>query len=332
MIKPWLWFPPQFSHALSGIGVQAAAYLADDWESDPDCRWKPFRWNGLEFKNRLGIAGGLDKNADFVEAWQKLGAGFIEVGTITSRPQGPNPGKIIDRDNSQLALWNRMGFPSKGSHLVWEQIRFLEKRVPLFVNIGKNRDTPHDKALHDYLELTEKFRAVSDVIVVNISSPNTPGLRQLGQAEELKKWIGPVVKKSIYTPILLKLSPDMEPEALHETVRTAIGEGVLGFVVSNTTLQRTQDSPFPKEGGVSGAPLSELSKIALQRVLDACGSDRTSMLIVNCGGVMTESDVFDRLRLGADLVQAYSALVFSGPGFLKDVALEWKRLNRDDLG
>lgn len=330
MIKPWLWLPASISHRLSSVGVELASYLADDWENNPKCTWKPFRWNGLEFKNRLGIAGGLDKNADQIEAWQKLGAGFMEVGTITPKPQAPNPGRIMARDSHHQALWNKMGFPSKGAHLIWEDLRFTEKRVPLFINIGKNRTTPLEKAVDDYVELTEKFRSIADVIVVNISSPNTPGLRNLGQAETMRQWLGPVIKKAIDTPVTLKLSPDMEEKDLKETVRTAIGEGVSGFIVSNTTLSRAAGLDFPQEGGVSGLPLKEKAIWSLEKVLEATGNERSSLLVVSCGGVMTASDVFDRLNRGADLVQVYSALVFNGPGFLKEVALEWKKLKVDD--
>lgn len=332
MIKPWLWLPASVSHKLAGVGTEISAFLADEWETDPRCQWKPFRWNGLEFKNRLGIAGGLDKNAEQVEAWQKLGAGFLEVGTITPQPQQANPGKIIDRDSHYQALWNRMGFPSKGAHAVWNELRFAEKRVPLFINIGKNRTTSLENAVNDYVELTEKFRALADVIVVNISSPNTPGLRALGQAQEMKRWLAPVIKSAIYTPVVIKLSPDMEEKDLTETVRTAIGEGATGFIISNTTLSRAPGLNFPTEGGVSGLPLKNKSISCLDKVLQACGNDRSSLLVVSCGGVMTAEDVFDRLNRGADLVQVYSALVFNGPGFLKEVALEWKRRKVDAHG
>ncbi len=330
MMKPWLWFPASISHQLSGVGVKMASFWVDDWELKPECYWKSFRWNGLEFKNPLGIAGGLDKNAEQVEDWQKLGAGFMEVGTVTPLPQSPNPGKILDRCKSQKALWNRMGFPSKGAYAVWDELRFLDKRIPLFVNIGKNRSTPLENAVQDYQALTEKFRSTADVIVVNVSSPNTPGLRSLGQADEIKKWLGPVVKTAIYTPVLLKLSPDMTREELSETVKAAIGEGVSGFIVSNTTLSRAPGLKFPTDGGVSGLPLREKSIQCLEDVLSAAGPERGNLLIVSCGGVMTASEVFDRLKRGADLVQVYSALVFNGPGFLKEVALEWKKLKFDD--
>jgi dihydroorotate dehydrogenase len=325
MIKPWLWLPAQLAHAVSGFGVEAAAYLADDF----DYKWKPFRWNGFEFRNPLGIAGGLDKNAEQIQAWQKLGAGFIEVGTVTPYPQDPNPGKIIGRDNESLALWNKMGFPSKGVDYLYEELRFSRRSVPLFVNIGKNRKTPNEKAFEDYVALTKKLRPLADVLVVNISSPNTAGLRDLFKPEFLERGLKSVVKAAIYTPVLLKFSPDMTDQELKETLKVAVGCGVAGFIMTNSTTHRNSGSPFPIEGGVSGKPLQQASIRALEKIQEFLGSERSSLLLVNCGGVMTSADVFDRLKRGADLVQVYSALVFNGPGFLKEVAIEWKKLKSD---
>lgn len=327
MIKPWLWLPASLGHAVSHFGIQASAYLADDWQHQSDSKWKPFRWNGFEFKNRLGIAGGLDKNAEQIKEWQKLGAGFLEIGTVTTQPQSVNPGRVIARDLDQMALWNKMGFPSKGYRYVIDEIRFSERTTPLFVNIGKNRTTPNEKAFDEYAYLTENLRAHADALVVNISSPNTTGLRDLFKKEYLESGLKKVMKKAIYTPVLLKFSPDMSDLELQEVVKTAMGCGVSGFIMTNTTTHRGPHSEFPAEGGVSGAPLKEASIRCFEKVQEIAGSERNSLLLVNCGGVMTSADVFDRLKRGADLVQVYTALVFNGPRFLKEVALEWKKLN-----
>ena len=327
MIRPWLWLPVRISHALSGIGIEAAACLAGSKNQKEE--WSPLTWKGLQFKNPFGIAGGLDKNAEHIQAWQKLGAGFIEIGTVTPKPQKGNPGIVIGRNNKELALWNKMGFPSNGSDYVLNQIQNLKTRTaPLFVNIGKNRDTPLEKAGDDYIFLTEKFKSVADALVVNISSPNTPGLRSLAQVGVLKSWLGPVIKTAGQTPVLLKLSPDMSELDFKETVLTATQEGISGFILTNTTLSRTPALSFPDEGGVSGLPLKEKSLQALEQIQTILGSQRSSLLIISCGGVMTAADVFDRIRRGADLVQTYSALVFNGPGFLKEVATTWKTLKQ----
>ncbi len=327
MIRPWLWLPARVSHALSGLGIEAAAWFNLESRISQNIEWQPLNWKGLQFKNPLGTAGGLDKNAEHVEAWQKLGAGFIEIGTVTPLPQKGNPGTVIDRNLKQLAVWNKLGFPSKGSDYVLNQIQKLTHKTPLFVNIGKNRNTSIENAGDDYVFLTEKFRKVADALVVNISSPNTPGLRNLAQVTNLEGWLGRVIQTAGSTPVLLKLSPDMEPQDFKETVLLSVREGISGFILTNTTLSRTPDLSFPIEGGVSGLPLKQKSLLALDQVQSILGSQRSSLLIISCGGVMTADDVFDRLKKGADLVQTYSALIFNGPGFLKDVARIWKMLN-----
>jgi dihydroorotate dehydrogenase len=332
MIRPWFWLPAKVSHALSGLGIEAAACLTGDAQISQNSEWKPFTWKGLQFKNPLGIAGGLDKNAEHIRAWQKLGAGFIEIGTVTPKPQKGNPGPVIDRDLKQLALWNRMGFPSKGSDYVFKKLSHINSQVPLFVNIGKNRDTSLEGAGNDYISLAEKFRELADVLVVNISSPNTPGLRSLANVTSLQNWLGRVIQVANPTPVLLKLSPDMSEQDFKDTVLAAAQEGIAGFILTNTTLSRTPGLTFPQEGGVSGLPLKKKSLEALDQIQTILGSQRSSLLIVSCGGVMTADDVFDRLKRGADLVQTYSALVFNGPGFLKDVALTWKMLNQKKHG
>ncbi len=326
MIRPWLWLPAKLSHTLSGAGVEAAALFANESKTNETFEWKSFTWKGLHFRNRFGTAGGLDKNAEHIQAWQKLGAGFVEIGTVTPKPQVGNSGTVIDRNIKELALWNKMGFPSKGSKFVQKKLFNLKRNVPLFINIGKNRDTSLENAGADYLSLAEQFRTHADALVINISSPNTPGLRSLAQVDSLKGWLGSVIRQAQTTPVLLKLSPDMADQDLKETVLLAVQEGIAGFILTNTTLSRASGLSFPVEGGVSGLPLKEKSLYALDQIQTILGSQRSSLLIVSCGGVMTAEDVFDRLERGADLVQTYSALVFNGPGFLKEVALKWKML------
>jgi dihydroorotate dehydrogenase len=305
MIRPWFWLPARVSHSISGLGIEAAACFSRTSDINKNLQWNPLNWKGLEFNNRLGIAGG---------------------------PQKGNPGIVIDRNLKQLALWNKMGFPSKGSDFVLKKIKNLKRQVPLFINIGKNRETPLEKAGDDYIYLAEKFCSHADALVVNISSPNTPGLRNLAQVESLSSWLANVIKSSDSTPVLLKLSPDMAAEDFENTVNAAVQEGISGFVLTNTTLERSPTLTFPREGGVSGLPLKEKSLHALEQIQKILGNRRSSMLIVSCGGVMTARDVFERISKGADLVQTYSALVFNGPGFLKDVALEWKMLNPKKIG
>lgn len=320
-MKPWMLLPPQWAHDLSPWGLPL--YSLIHGRKTPE--WKSFTWRGLHFKNPLGIAGGVDKNAEHLKEWWSLGCGFVEVGTVTPLPQTPNPGKILDRDVKLRAMWNKMGFPSEGAEETFYNLTYYAPnyRTPIFVNIGKNRYTPNNQAVLDYLFLVDKFRPFADAFVVNISSPNTKGLRELQNKENLRSLIGPIVDRVSHfepTPVLVKLSPDMGDEALAETVLNCQDLGVDGFVLTNTTLSRPAGCHFPEEGGLSGAPLKDLSQRALKVAVESLGKKREGLLLVSVGGILTPEDVFERLQMGADLVQIYSALVFHGPNFFHDVA------------
>lgn len=286
--------------------------------------WKPFSWNNLFFPNRLGIAGGVDKNAELLQVWPELGVGFVEVGTVTPYAQKANRGKIIDRDWDNKNLWNKMGFPNEGSEDVYFNI-LKEKdhyRLPLFVNIGKNRSTSMEFAKNDYQFLATKFHSVADALVVNVSSPNTQGLRDLQNETALRELISSVVKVSAKTPVLVKLSPDMTEMDLHSSLGACFEGGAQGIILTNTTLSRPQNCSFAKEGGLSGRDLAPLAKKNLSSVMSFLGPDKKTRLVISVGGVLTAQDVLERLELGADLVQTYAGLVFNGPGFFRSVAKE----------
>ncbi len=321
MKKPWLLLPPQWAHDLSSLALPAYALL----HGRKTPHWNSFTWRDLHFPNPLGIAGGVDKNAEHLKEWWTLGCGFVEVGTVTPRAQSPNPGKIMDRDLNLQAMWNKMGFPSHGADEVFYNLAHYAPnyRTPIFVNIGKNRHTPNNSAVNDYLTLVDQFRPFADAFVVNISSPNTAGLRDLQKKENLRALISPIMDRVSHfepTPVLVKLSPDMGDEGLAEAVSNCQELGVDGFVLTNTTLSRPESCHFPAEGGLSGAPLKNLSKRALEVAVQTLGKKREGLLLVSVGGIMSPEDVFERLQMGADLVQIYSALVFHGPGFFHNVA------------
>lgn len=320
-MRPWLLLPPQWAHDLSPLALPIYSFI----HGRKTPQWHSFTWRGLHFANPLGIAGGVDKNAEHLKSWWALGCGFVEVGTVTPLPQAPNPGKIMDRDLNLQAMWNKMGFPSDGADETFYNLASYAPnyRTPIFVNIGKNRHTPNNHAVQDYLSLIDKFRPFADVYVVNISSPNTKGLRDLQNKDNLSQLLGPLVERVSRfepTPVLVKLSPDMGDEALSETILHCQSIGVDGFVLTNTTLSRPQGCSFPEEGGLSGAPLKELSQRALKIAVQSLGKKREGLLLVSAGGILTPEDVFERLQMGADLVQIYSALVFHGPRFFHDVA------------
>jgi dihydroorotate dehydrogenase len=332
--KPWLLLPAELAHDLGPWAVAGASAVLGQAESP---RWSSLTWQGLQFPNPLGIAGGVDKNARNVDHWRRLGAGFVEVGTVTPKPQGRNPGVIIDRHIPSERLWNRLGFPSDGAHRVrtrLEQVRNLGRfNSPIFVNIGKNRSTADD--VSDYAEAMQVLTPVSDAFVVNISSPNTTGLRDLLRPERLRPFLQELMTArppNTACPLLLKLSPDVTDEELEKTLDLALDAGVSGFVLTNTLANGPHlgAAAFPHHdgGGVSGRPLGSVSEHKLQlarRFIDSAAADR-HVLLVSVGGVLTGEDVRRRLELGADLVQVYSTLVFSGPRFFLNVAREeWTR-------
>lgn len=327
-MKPWLLLSAQQAHDLMPLGLQILAAFRETRIPE----WNPLRWRGLEFKNRLGIAGGVDKNGASIEDWWTFGPGFLEVGTVTPRPQGPNPGRIVDRDLEHLAVWNRMGFPSQGAWHVRSNLMDLPapRATPIFINIGKNRTTSNEEAAKDYIECIDILGDLADAWVVNISSPNTSGLRDLFKPENFRPFLESILEaRTLRTtkraPVLLKLSPDLNDDDLEFVVSTAVKTGIDGFIATNTTVAREKYLLFPSEGGVSGRPLAKRSKDTLQKLIALLGSARHDLLIISAGGIMTPEDIKERLSLGADLVQVYAALIFEGPWFFSRVAKSLSR-------
>jgi dihydroorotate dehydrogenase len=329
--KPWLWLPPKVAHDLAPFFLYSRTFVF----KAVTLRWRPFSWRGLEFANRLGIAGGVDKDGSSLPGWWSLGVGFVEVGTVTPRPQGPNPGRIIARDATRSALWNKMGFPSRGMDQVANNLRKIRRpyHTPVFINIGKNRDTRNESAASDYVTCLQNLYEFADAFVINISSPNTSGLRELLKPENLKGFLAPIIeaRNKLATttgkkPLLLKLSPDLEQSDLENAIEVSLALNIDGWIVSNTTLSREQGMDFPKEGGVSGGPLAPLAKDILRRTMMIIGPRKEDRLLISAGGVMSPQDVKDRLDLGADLVQVYSALIFEGPRFFKRTSIFFNNL------
>lgn len=324
--KPWLLLSPKFAHDLAPLGLHALAAF----RKPKVYEWQPFEWQGLRFQNRLGTAGGVDKDGGQTRDWWTFGPGFLEIGTVTPKPQGPNEGRIIDRDRANLAVWNRMGFPGMGAERVAGTLARLPERhlTPLFINIGKNRTTANENAARDYIACIDRLAFAADAFVVNISSPNTAGLRELFRPEVFRPFLGSILEARDRArgqhggklPLLLKLSPDLNDEDIARIVSVSCDVGIDGWIATNTTLSREPGSPFPAEGGVSGGPLAERSKAVLKKLLAAAAPHRDGRLIVSAGGVMTPEDVRERIELGADLVQVYSALIYNGPQFFGQVA------------
>ena len=292
--------------------------------------WGEILFKQLWFRNPLGIAGGLDKNAKNMKDWAKLGIGFLEIGTVTLTAQDKNLGKSLLRDTKAKSLWNNLGFPNDGSDRILNRLKKYNPEVPLFVNIGKNRNTPNEKAHEEYFLLTKKFLNFADGFSINISSPNTKGLRELFDRDFLipiLKNVNHVLNQKIPKPLLLiKLSPDLDDGSLENVIKVCLDQQVDGFILTNTTLSKIH--PFPKGyGGVSGKMLQNISLRMLKKTIKILGETKNQKLIISVGGVLSPSDVLDRLNLGANLVQTYTGFVFYGLDFLEDTMNLYQRQN-----
>ena len=273
---------------------------------------------GLSFRTPFGLAAGFDKDAVAVAGLGALGFGHVEVGTVTPRAQPGNPAPRLFRLTDDQALINRMGFNNSGALQMarrLQAIRNLPGRPVVGVNIGKNRVTPAEEAASDYAEVTRVVAGLADYLVVNVSSPNTPGLRALGDVAQLEPLVGAVLAEAGATPVLVKVSPDAADEELHDVARFVGDSPLAGLVATNTTVRReglkTSAGAVAAigEGGVSGRPLAERSLEVLGMTRDIIGEK----CLISVGGVMTGQDVNTRLSAGADLVQAYTAFVYRGP-------------------
>ncbi|MDW8015480.1 MAG: quinone-dependent dihydroorotate dehydrogenase [Bacteroidia bacterium] len=273
-------------------------------------------WN-IRFAHPVGLAAGLDKNGELLNLWRHLGFAFVEVGTVTPRPQPGNPPPRLFRIPAEEALLNRMGFNNKGAYHLAAR---LEKRPPdliVGINIGKNKDTPLHEAAKDYAEAFRVLRDLGDFFVLNISSPNTPGLQTLQTREHIYRILEAVSPwNRANRPILLKLSPDLSEEEIQRVGEAAQMAGVVGFVAGNTTTSIRY--PDLGEGGVSGRPLQPLRQ-RLIRALNPFG-----LPIIGVGGIFSSEDVREALQAGATLVEVYTALVYRGPSLLQSLLYSFR--------
>ena len=274
-------------------------------------------WN-IEFSNPVGLAAGMDKDAVAAAAWQTLGFGFAELGTITPRPQPGNPRPRIFRVPDQDALVNRLGFPSDGMDAVAPRVARSRLRAPslrIGLNFGPNKDTQPDRIAADYAALAGRLGRQADFIVINVSSPNTPGLRNWQSPERMKE-IFAAIHAALpdgerRAPILIKVAPDLEPDNLHRVCDTALELGLAGIVATNTTLARQElGVSMREEGGLSGRPLLERSRAIIRDIHHHTGG---RLPIVGVGGIASAADAFEHIRAGASLVELYTGLVYEGP-------------------
>ncbi len=282
----------------------------------------PTRLLGIHFPNQVGLAAGMDKNAKCLLAWQNLGFGFAEVGTITAKPQTGNPKPRLFRLPEHQALFNRMGFNNDGAEVVSKRITYQRKSsrltIPIGINIGKSAIVPIENAASDYLESFELLADLADYIVINVSSPNTKNLRLLQNTEALVRVLSPIADKNSKRisprPILVKIAPDMDEATALKIAQTALSNGVSGLIISNTSVQPLVSDIPQGGGGLSGKPLLENSNNLLASVRRELGS---RAVLIGSGGVMTPEDAVAKLNHGANLVQVYTGFVYGGPNFAR---------------
>ncbi|GLH72518.1 dihydroorotate dehydrogenase (quinone) [Geothrix limicola] len=280
---------------------------------------------GLDFPSPLGLAAGLDKGATLLPVWKYLGFGHVEIGTVTPRPQPGNPKPRLFRFPEAGLILNRMGFNSEGAEVVAARLRHRPTGLVVGGNLGKNKETPEAQALDDYRAAYRLIAPEVDYIALNVSSPNTPGLRNLQAPEALKPLLAGMLelRKEMgleRQPLLLKLAPDLAEEDLDAIVDVAVAAGISGLIATNTTLDRSVvDEPLRAlveskgAGGLSGAPLKAKARQVRQRILTAL---RGRLPLVACGGLGSAQDVQGALEDGAALAQIYSALIFEGPNLV----------------
>ena len=279
---------------------------------------------GVAFSNPVGLAAGMDKDARAGTAWNALGFGFAEVGTITPRPQPGNPPPRVWRLPAHRALINRLGFPSDGMETVARRIERTRARgmaLRLAVNIGPNKETPPERVAGDYAALMGGLGRLADFVVVNLSSPNTPGLREF-QAPERMRTVVEAVRSVPFEaggrpPLLVKLAPDLDASMVREICAATIELALDGIVATNTTLARGEVGvAAPYAGGLSGTPLKERAREVIRGIRD---NTRGRIPIIGVGGIASAEDAYAHIRAGASLVECYTGLVYEGPGMVRRI-------------
>ncbi|MEE2962349.1 MAG: quinone-dependent dihydroorotate dehydrogenase [Myxococcota bacterium] len=322
IVKPVLFsLDPETAHNLTfkvcGISQNSLIPLFKTIVGNTDPRLE-LKVGGIEFQAPVGLAAGLDKNGMLVRLWDSLGFGAVELGTVTAIAQSGNPRPRLFRIPEHEALINRMGFNNNGSDHLMGELRKLNSmgwttKVPIGVNLGKSKGTPLESAVADYRQSAERVTGLCDYLVVNVSSPNTPGLRKLQQTHFLRDILLAVIEVSEKTPVFLKLSPDLSREALLEAVLVAKTSNAAGIIASNTSIDHRSLADVGN-GGLSGKPV-------FQKTLETVSwlSEETDLPIIGVGGVSSAREVLELLAVGAAATQLYTALIYRGPFLIRRI-------------
>lgn len=289
----------------------------------------PRRVMGIDFPNPVGLAAGLDKDGECIKAWEALGFGFVEIGTVTPRPQPGNPKPRMFRLPRAQALINRMGFNNKGVDYLIEQVRRSGFKGVLGINIGKNADTPAERAVEDYLTGLRKVYPWARYVAVNISSPNTPGLRDLQYGAALDRLLGALKEEQRrladeqgrYVPLAVKIAPDIADADLPTVGRALVRHAIDAVIATNTTFSRAGVEGLPhadEAGGLSGAPLRDRSTAVVRQLTDILGG---ALPIIAVGGISSGADAAAKIAAGASLVQLYTGFIYRGPELIREAVM-----------
>ncbi|MGI1678293.1 MAG: quinone-dependent dihydroorotate dehydrogenase [Cellvibrionaceae bacterium] len=329
LLRPILFqLETEFTHRLSlkSIDVLSSAKLLKPFI--PSVENNPVTVMGIEFPNPVGLAAGLDKDGDHIDGLGDLGFGFIEIGTVTPKPQLGNPKPRLFRLPEHQAIINRMGFNNKGVDHLIEQVKKRRYQGVLGINIGKNAVTPVENAADDYRTGLQKVYAFADYITVNISSPNTPGLRTLQYGDQLKALLAIIKTEQLelqkkhgrYVPVAIKIAPDMNEDEIKQVASALVESGMDCVIATNTTLSRDAVKGHRHEqeaGGLSGAPVTRSSLSVIQQLSAELGA---KMPIIGVGGIMDGDDAADKIKAGASLVQLYTGFIYRGPVLISESA------------
>lgn len=328
LLRPLLFsLDPETAHEVTLKLLKAGEVTGLTRLTQPPIADKPVTVMGLTFKNPVGLAAGLDKNGDYIDALAALGFGFIEIGTVTPHPQAGNPKPRLFRLPEHQAIINRMGFNNLGIDHLLEQVQHSRYQGVLGINIGKNADTPMENAADDYLIGLRKAYPLASYVTINISSPNTKNLRQLQQGDKIKGLIATLKAEQTrleqqhgrHVPIALKIAPDLTDEEIRHIAKLLLEFSIDAVIATNTTIARDMISNHPlasEAGGLSGAPVKEKST----RVVRGLAAELNGKLpIIAAGGIFTAEDAKEKLAAGASLVQVYSGLIYKGSQLIADI-------------
>lgn len=316
--------PPEWAHRVTLDVLEAGARTGLAKRLLPEVAECPVSCLDLNFPNPVGLAAGFDKNGDYLSAFGAMGFGFLEVGTVTPLPQAGNPSPRLFRLPEYQALINRMGFNNKGvDHLV-ERLKARQFDGIVGVNIGKNKSTPVDQAAEDYVHCLKKVYPLADYVTVNVSSPNTPGLRDLQHGDQLASLLTTIgneqrVLERIFhrsVPIVVKVAPDLDDQAIEFIAKTVVSAGLQGVIATNTSSDKSavvRNRFWQEEGGLSGEPIAAKSNAVLKKMRQALPRD---LALIGVGGICDAQQAASKISIGADLVQVYTGLIYQGPGLI----------------